>query len=97
MLSRSAVTVSPTSPAVEIGTKNCTASPSSDEMAGETCSTPSTAEIVVASSLIWVSCAALSTPSPVTTTTAGMLSPPVNCESRSCTWVDSADDGRNED
>jgi hypothetical protein len=62
MLSRTAVTVSPTSPAVEIGTKNCTASPSSDGIAGETCSTPSTSEIVAASSVIWVSWAALSAP-----------------------------------
>lgn len=97
MLSRTAVTVSPTSPEVEIGTKNCTASPSSDGIAGETCSTPSTSEDRGGEFGDLGELGGAQRSSPVTTTTAGMLSPSVNCESRSCTCVDSADDGRNED
>ena len=52
---RTASTVSPTSPAVSIGTNSCTASPSSEGMPGDTSPTPSTPEIVVARSAMLAS------------------------------------------
>ncbi len=91
---RTASTVSPTSPEVSIGTNSCTASPSSDGMPGDTSPTPSTSPIAAARSLMLASCSGDSAPSPVTTTTAGIVSPPVKSASRSCTWVASAEEGR---
>ena len=95
MRSRISSTVSRTSPDESIGTKICAASSSSDTIGGETPSTtPGRSAISSERSLISAWSSSERAPSPVTTTTAGMVSSPRKSGSRSETCVASALSGR---